>query len=101
MGPVAATASLLLASALWTPLATATATDDPAPDSAMIIHVDVPARSVGPTPIDSAGPSAPGSDGVDPALLPATGGEIGLWCGALALAAIGTGALIRARRRRA
>ncbi|MDQ1124072.1 LPXTG cell wall anchor domain-containing protein [Microbacterium trichothecenolyticum] len=84
------TVSVLLASALCVPAA---ALSDPPPDGSMIIQVEVPERSATPAPA-AADDRAPGT-------LPATGGELALWGGALALAALAGGAALRAWRRRA
>lgn len=115
--------AVLLASALWVPLAV---NDEPAGQStgdSLLISVEIPARTSSPTPPPTAAPSPtaiptpsspnptssaspgpvdPGTDAANPrpGALPATGGEIAGGAAALALLALAAGLAIRARRRR-
>ena len=115
------TAAVLLALALSTPLAAQAATGN-STDGSMTISVEIPARTAAPTPLPTATPApsataaptaapsataspAPAGSGSDadasrPGALPATGGEIALWAGALGAAALVAGLAIRAARRR-
>ena len=97
MVPIKAAAVVLLASAWWMPLAAAP--DDPSATDSMIIQVDVPARTIEPAPTSTLVPpdATPPRSGA----LPATGAEVALWAGALSAAALVTGLVVRARRRRA
>lgn len=116
--------ALVVASALLTPAAAHAAVHEKATDDSFTIVVDIPARSSAPTPPPTTaptasptatpapstsvsspatpGPAGPGKDagGSQPGALPATGGEIALWAGALGLVALVAGLVIRARRRR-
>lgn len=103
--------AMLVASALWAPLA---AHDAPAEDSAgtsMTITVDISAPTAAPPPLPSATSSPAPTTGADiardtdaekprPGALPATGGEVALWAAALGFVALAAGLTIRALRRR-
>ncbi|MDQ1082223.1 MULTISPECIES: LPXTG cell wall anchor domain-containing protein [Microbacterium] len=111
-------AAVLVASALSAPLAVQGGPTVDANGDAMIVSVDIPARTGAPTPPSTAtpappatpvptatenpAPAAPGSDADDlrPGALPATGGEIALWGAAAGLVALTAGLVIRAGRRR-
>ncbi|WP_150954521.1 hypothetical protein [Microbacterium testaceum] len=99
MIPLKATAAVLVASAVWLPLAA----DGAAPsDDSMVIQVQVPARTGAPTtptatPVSS---SVPDATTPRPGTLPATGAEVALWGAALAVAAVAIGATVQAARRR-
>ncbi|KQM39402.1 LPXTG cell wall anchor domain-containing protein [Microbacterium sp. Leaf203] len=100
MIPFKATAAVLVASAVWLPLAA----DGAAPsDDSMVIQVQVPARTGAPTtPTPTPASSAvPDATTPRPGALPATGAEVALWGAALAVAAVVAGVVIRSRRRRA
>ncbi|OZD43256.1 hypothetical protein CH252_25905 [Rhodococcus sp. 06-1477-1B] len=102
MTPLKATAAVLVASALWFPLAAdGLAPTDPAGDS-MVIQVQVPARTGAPTtPAPTPTPTAiPDATPPRSGSLPATGVEVALWGAALAAAAVVIGAVVRSRRRR-
>lgn len=117
-------AAVMVASALWAPLAVQSAAGATSTEDSFTIMVDIPARTSAPTPPPTAeptpaptataapkpsasptatpAPAGPGKDTGKPqaGALPATGGEIALWAGALGLLALVAGLVIRARRRR-
>lgn len=98
MIPFKATAAVLVASAVWLPLAA----DGAAPsDDSMVIQVQVPARTGAPTTPTPASSAVPDATTPRPGALPATGAEVALWGAALAVAAVVAGVVIRSRRRRA
>lgn len=100
------TAVVLAASALWIPVGALTVpADDPGGDS-MIIQVQVPQRSdvpASPAPTEPTrtppATTIPDAAHPRPESLPATGAEVAVLGAALALAAVVTGAVVRARRR--
>lgn len=116
-------AAVMVASALWAPLAAQSAVKGTSTEDSFTIVVDIPARTAAPTPPPTAEPTpaptataaptpttsstatpAPAGPEKDagqplPGALPATGGEIALWAGALGLLALAAGLVIRARRR--
>lgn len=100
MTPLKATAAVLVASALWFPLAAdGIAPTDPAGDS-MVIQVQVPARTGAPTTPAPTPTAIPDATPPRSGSLPATGVEVALWGAALAAAAVVIGAVARSRRRR-
>lgn len=117
------TAAVLLALAVSTPVAAQGATGE-STDGSLTISVEIPARTAAPTPLPTATPtpsatvaptaapsatatpaspapagSDPDADASRPGALPATGGEIALWAGALGAVALVAGIAIRAARR--